>query len=199
MQFQIKKDRVSLDITGGVLTLDFKGFHLPITMNKSVSLDIIDSKVCLSYDGNTYHLDFSSLENVFYTPPSGSKHLISIPVAQPVVQVQPVHPTPKEGKRPNHIRYDFHSKRLPPLTSKVLSVCLTQNLSRKEIFQKILDAKEYSNFLSLDKHRRSYDYYRTLWTLEKEGFLYCDFQGGRHAKNHKFQTTAKGKEFLKSK
>jgi len=187
LQFKVKKDRVSLDVTGSVLTLGFKCGNFAITINRQGSLDIINNQICLSYDDQTLSFVGLGVENVSLTP-----NVIST-VKEPVIK------TVKTVPKPNHLRYAFSPDRLHPLTANVLKACSLEPLSRDQIFQKILDQNTYAQFIYMDKYRRSYDYYRPLlWTLEKVGLLSCNFEGGRQVRNHKFSTTKKGKEFLSS-
>lgn len=182
LQFKVKKDRVSLDITGSVLTLGFKCGNFAINMNKQCNLDIINNQICLSYEDQTLSFEGLPLDQVSITP-----NVIPVKGQKPAVSKQ----------KPNHMRYAFSPDRLHPLTTHVLVACAKEPLSREQIFQKILDKKTYAQFIYMDKYRRSYDYYRPLlWTLEKVGLLSCNFEGSRQVKNHKFSTTQKGMDFL---
>ncbi len=67
-QFKVKKDRVSLDITGIVLTLGFKCGNFAINMNRQCDLDIINNEICLSYDDQTLSFKGLGIENVYVTP-----------------------------------------------------------------------------------------------------------------------------------
>lgn len=188
LQFKVKKDRVSLDVTGSVLTLGFKCGNFAINMNRQASLDIMNNQICISYDDQTLSFEGLGVENVSVTSNV-------IPVKE---QTTLIKTTSKQ--KPNHVRYAFSSDRAHPLTNKVLLACSKEPLSRDQIFQKILDKDTYAQFIYMDKYRRSYDYYRPLiWTLEKEGLLSCNFEGSRQVKNHKFSTTQKGKNFLLKK
>jgi hypothetical protein len=182
LQFKVKKDRVSLDVTGSVLTLGFKCGNFVINMNRQGSLDIINNQIALSYDDQTLSFEGLGVENVFVS---------SSPVTEQKRVIK---------QKPNHVRYQFSADRVHPLTSKVLLACSKETLTRDQIFQKILDKDTYAQFTYMDKYRRSYDYYRPLiWTLEKAGLLSCNFEGGRQVRSHKFSTTEKGKKFLLKK
>jgi hypothetical protein len=180
LQFKVKKDRVSLDVTGSVLTLGFKHGNLAINMNRQASLDIMNNQICLSYEDQTLSFEGLGVNQVSITSP--------VEVQKPVLKT----------KKPYHVRYAFSPERAHPLTAKVLLACSKEPLSRDQIFQKILDKDTYAQLMYMDKYRRSYDYYRPLiWTLEKEGLLSCNFEGSRQVKSYKFRTTEKGMDFLK--
>jgi hypothetical protein len=180
---KIKKDRVSLDVTGKTLTLGFNSFRIGVNMNIPSSLDIIDNNICVSFENQTYSFAGLNLKEIEISP---------TPVKQ-----EPPKIVKKQKPTLNAKRYCLDVERLHPLTASVLLACSKENLSRTEIFQKILDKKNYEKFLNLEKYRRSYDYYRPLlWALEKEGMLACDYTAGRQAKQHRFATTQKGMDFL---
>lgn len=185
LQFKVKKDRVSLDITGSVLTLGFKYGNFAINMNKQCNLDIINNQICLSYEDQTLSFEGLGVDQVSITPDV-------IPVKGQTTVIKTV-----SKQKPNHMRYAFSPDRLHPLTAKVLLACSNEPLSREQVFQKILDKDTYAQFIYMSKYRRSYDYYRPLlWTLEKVGLLSCNFEGSRQVKKHKFSTTQKGMDFL---
>jgi len=178
LTFDLSKDGLSLDTTNGELLLFTETSSVRLNMNVPSKL-IINNDVSLCVKNQTLSL-------------KGLSKFQFVPVNK--VDSLAVNETAVNETALNKSRYAF---RLHKYTYRVLQACSSKPLSRTEIFEKILDKKEFKEFSQLSKYERSYIYYRPLvWSLVTAGYLKPSLSSTRQNRLTNFQTTDAGIQFL---